>query len=122
MGKQLDAIPDVSAIGRVVSGELGWVAELRARVETLERQLASHAEQSVAKQQELIERIDADGDGGVDHSEFTAWAGEQAVQMADLEARLKASVARALHFSKVLRCATTHQQECLRWRHKLSQG
>jgi len=89
------ALPDVVDLERLIAGEAGWYIQLRGHVEAAEAQLSAHAAQSAAKQEELLARMDADGDGVVDQSEFTAWAGEQAGRMADLEARLEASVAHA---------------------------
>ena len=93
--EKMAALPEPVDLERLIAGEAGWAVHLRGRVEAAEAQLAAHAAQSAAKQEELLARMDVDGDGVVDQSEFTTWAGEQAGRMADLEARLEASVARA---------------------------
>ena len=50
---------------------------------------------SAARQAELAAQVDVDGDGSIDKSEFSRWAGEQAARASELESRLAAAMSEA---------------------------
>ena len=62
-----------------------WLAGLREEM----------AAASAARQAELAAQVDVDGDGSIDKSEFSRWAGEQAARASELESRLAAAMSEA---------------------------
>lgn len=67
--------------------------ELAAALSSVQSDLESAKEATVKSQQEVLGRIDADGDGKIDQSEWTQWVSQQAATVEKLEGRLGASIA-----------------------------
>eukprot|EP01046_Picozoa_sp_COSAG06_P034221 COSAG06_NODE_3567_length_5177_cov_13.422804_3_plen_883_part_01 len=62
-------------------------------LKSLREDIQASQEVTLQSQQEMLGRIDADGDGKIDQAEWTQWVSEQAATVTSLEDRLAASIA-----------------------------
>ena len=63
-----------------------------ASLAALKEELTTHAAAVASTKDELVAQMDTDGDGTIDKSEFTVWAGEQASRVDELEKRLESAL------------------------------
>ena len=72
-------------------------------ISELQASFAEHKASVESSSAEMAAKMDANGDGTIDKSEFTVWAEEQGKKVAELESRLTAALAESkLRFSRQL--------------------
>jgi hypothetical protein len=73
-----------------------WVVEVEAKVDSnIEETTASLQTlkaEFASRQEEMLTKMDADGDGTIDKSEFTQWASAQGARVEQLEGRLESAI------------------------------
>eukprot|EP01046_Picozoa_sp_COSAG06_P076450 COSAG06_NODE_24407_length_664_cov_0.525664_1_plen_197_part_01 len=73
-----------------------WVVEVEAKVDSnIEETTASLQTlkaEFASRQEEMLTKMDADGDGTIDKSEFTQWASAQGARVEELEGRLESAI------------------------------
>lgn len=67
----------------------------------------SHASEVAQTKEQLVTKMDADGDGKIDQNEFTQWVGEQASRVDQLEKSLERALADAKTASTEVEAAMT---------------
>ena len=78
-------------------------AELQAKIEqnaevssatvaTLKEELSAQASVVASTKEQLVSQMDSNGDGTIDKSEFTVWAGEHASRVDALEKRIETAL------------------------------
>ena len=85
-------------------------------IKELTDQLSAHASTVASTKEQLVAQMDSDGDGTIDKSEFTVWAGEQASRVDTLEKRLEAALDEAKTVAaESSSAATTKGEELEAW-------